>query len=76
MFGLDDRIASMSDGATLLVVVLVALVLGLRHASDPDHLAAVTTLIASSRDRAVRLALTCPDALELRAWTSRSASTS
>ncbi len=41
MFGLDDRIATMSDGATLLVVVVVALVLGLRHATDPDHLAAV-----------------------------------
>jgi ABC-type nickel/cobalt efflux system permease component RcnA len=28
-------------------VLLVALALGLRHASDPDHLAAVSTLIAS-----------------------------
>jgi ABC-type nickel/cobalt efflux system permease component RcnA len=33
-------------GATLGVVLLVSLVLGLRHASDPDHLAAVTSLIA------------------------------
>ena len=32
------------------VVLLVSLLLGLRHASDPDHLAAVTTLIASERD--------------------------
>ena len=33
-------------GMTLGVVLLVSLVLGLRHASDPDHLAAVTSLIA------------------------------
>jgi ABC-type nickel/cobalt efflux system permease component RcnA len=29
------------------VILLISLLLGLRHASDPDHLAAVTTLIAS-----------------------------
>ena len=56
MFGLDDRIASFSDGTTLLVVMVVAIVLGLRHASDPDHLAAVTTLIASGKERAARKA--------------------
>ena len=56
MFGLDERIASFSDGTTLLVVAAVAVVLGLRHASDPDHLAAVTTLIASGRERAARRA--------------------
>ena len=56
MFGLDDRIASLSDGTTLLVVVVVSIVLGLRHASDPDHLAAVTTLIASGKERAARRA--------------------
>jgi hypothetical protein len=54
MFGLDDKIASFSTGATLGIVIVVALVLGLRHATDPDHLAAVTTLIASSKDRAAR----------------------
>ena len=56
MFGLDDRIASLSDGTTLLVVLVVSIVLGLRHASDPDHLAAVTTLIASGKERAARRA--------------------
>src|SRR5829696_3098612 len=35
---------------TLWVVILVSLALGLRHATDPDHLAAVTTLIASEED--------------------------
>lgn len=33
------------------VILLISLALGLRHASDPDHLAAVTTLIASERER-------------------------
>jgi high-affinity nickel permease len=50
MFGLDDKLASFSDGTTPLVVVVVAIGLGLRHASDPDHLAAVTTLVASGRE--------------------------
>lgn len=56
MFGLDDTIATMSDGASLLLVCLVAILLGLRHAIDPDHLAAMTTLIASGRERAGRAA--------------------
>src|SRR5215210_4518470 len=33
------------------VILLISLFLGLRHASDPDHLAAVTTLIASEEER-------------------------
>jgi ABC-type nickel/cobalt efflux system permease component RcnA len=37
-------------------VLLVSLLLGLRHASDPDHLAAVTTLMASEEPEAVRKA--------------------
>jgi ABC-type nickel/cobalt efflux system permease component RcnA len=36
--------------AAIWVILLVSLALGLRHASDPDHLAAVTTLIASEKD--------------------------
>jgi ABC-type nickel/cobalt efflux system permease component RcnA len=52
MFGLDDTIASLGDGTSLLLVALVATLLGLRHATDPDHVAAVTTLVASGRDRA------------------------
>jgi high-affinity nickel permease len=34
------------DGAGWPVVLLLAALLGLRHATDPDHLAAVTTLVA------------------------------
>jgi hypothetical protein len=56
MFGLDDWIASFSDGTTLLLVCAVAVVLGLRHATDPDHLAAVSTLIAGTRERAATAA--------------------
>jgi high-affinity nickel permease len=62
MFGLDDWIATFSDGATVGLIVVAAVLLGLRHASDPDHLAAVSTLIASGKDRtkrsAARLGLT------------------
>lgn len=56
MFGLDDWVAGFSDGASLWLVVLVGVVLGLRHATDPDHLAAVTALIASGRERSGRAA--------------------
>jgi high-affinity nickel permease len=52
MFGLDDSLASMTDGTSLVLVALVAALLGLRHATDPDHLAAVTTLVAGARERA------------------------
>jgi hypothetical protein len=52
MFGMDDWIAGLSDGGSIAVVVAVAVLLGLRHATDPDHLAAVTTLVASGRKRA------------------------
>ena len=51
MFGLDERIAT-ADGASIWIVLAVAVLLGLRHATDPDHLAAVTTLVASGRERA------------------------
>jgi cytochrome c biogenesis protein CcdA len=40
----------------LAVVLAVALGLGLRHASDPDHLAAVSTLIASEPEDGTRRA--------------------
>jgi HupE / UreJ protein len=56
MFGLDDSIAALSDGGSVWLVVLAAVLLGLRHATDPDHLAAVTTLVAGRRDRAARAA--------------------
>jgi high-affinity nickel permease len=54
MFGLDESIAASSDGASLWIVLAVAVLLGLRHATDPDHLAAVTTLLAGGQERAAR----------------------
>ena len=44
---LDEWLTGLFDGAPLLVALGIALILGLRHASDPDHLVAVTSLVAS-----------------------------
>jgi ABC-type nickel/cobalt efflux system permease component RcnA len=41
----------MHGPASPWVILLISALLGLRHASDPDHLAAVTTLIASEEER-------------------------
>lgn len=57
---LDQALTSLATGAAFPVVLLVALLLGLRHASDPDHLAAVAPLATedpADRRRAVRLGL-------------------
>lgn len=51
MFGLDEHIAEFAGGSAFVVVALVAVLLGLRHATDPDHLTAVITLMAGSDDR-------------------------
>ncbi len=47
MFGLDDWIAELGGGGGLAIAMVVAVLLGLRHATDPDHLTAVSTLVAS-----------------------------
>lgn len=60
MLGLDDRVADLAAGHGVAVALLVALLLGLRHATDPDHLTAVSTLVLSDgrgRGRALRLGL-------------------
>jgi hypothetical protein len=62
MFGLDDWLAGLSESASVGIVLLVAILLGLRHATDPDHIAAMTTLMASGRERATR------SAARLGAW--------
>lgn len=49
MFGLDEAIAALGDGG-LLLALAVALLLGLRHATDPDHLTAICTLVLSDAD--------------------------
>ena len=44
---LDHLITSLFDGAPLAVALGIAFLLGARHASDPDHLVAVTSLVAA-----------------------------
>jgi sulfite exporter TauE/SafE len=51
MFGLDQMISDLSASGGLGVVLAIALLLGLRHAGDPDHLVAVSTLLATEPDR-------------------------
>lgn len=46
---LDAWLTGLFDGSPLLVALGIALVLGLRHASDPDHLVAVTSLVAADQ---------------------------
>jgi ABC-type nickel/cobalt efflux system permease component RcnA len=56
VLGLDEYLASLSDGSPAVLILVVAALLGLRHATDPDHLAAVATLVAGDRETAVRAA--------------------
>jgi hypothetical protein len=43
----DAWLTALFDGAPLVLALVVAFLLGLRHASDPDHLVAVTSLVAA-----------------------------
>jgi ABC-type nickel/cobalt efflux system permease component RcnA len=43
---IDVWLEGLFAGAPLVIALLIALALGLRHASDPDHLVAVTSLVA------------------------------
>jgi high-affinity nickel permease len=43
----DEWLTGLIEGAPLAVALGIAFVLGLRHASDPDHLVAVTSLVAA-----------------------------
>ncbi len=57
MSTIDGRLEGFLQGPPALwVVLLISLLLGLRHASDPDHLAAVSTLIASEEQERIRKA--------------------
>lgn len=52
MSTIDGWLEGLLEGsAGVGVILLISLLLGLRHASDPDHLAAITTLIASEKGR-------------------------
>jgi high-affinity nickel permease len=45
----DAWLEALFAGAPFVFVLVIALLLGLRHASDPDHLVAVTSLVAVDR---------------------------
>lgn len=45
---LDESLTSLFESSPLLVALGLAFLLGLRHASDPDHLVAVTSLVAAN----------------------------
>jgi ABC-type nickel/cobalt efflux system permease component RcnA len=52
MAEIDTWLEGLMHGqGSVALVLVVSLLLGLRHASDPDHLAAVTTLLASEGSR-------------------------
>lgn len=51
MSGLDHWIAGLGRGGGVVIALLVALLLGLRHATDPDHLTAVSALALSDEER-------------------------
>ncbi len=53
MAAIDSWLEGLLNGTdtSLEIILLISLLLGLRHATDPDHLAAVTTLIASEQER-------------------------
>jgi ABC-type nickel/cobalt efflux system permease component RcnA len=57
MSAIDSWLEGFMHGAPGVgIILLVSLLLGLRHATDPDHLAAVTTLIASEKRNRARKA--------------------
>jgi ABC-type nickel/cobalt efflux system permease component RcnA len=56
MTALDHFIASLGQGGGVAIALAVALLLGLRHATDPDHLTAVSTLALSEDRRGARKA--------------------
>jgi ABC-type nickel/cobalt efflux system permease component RcnA len=57
VLGIDEHLAGLGGGSgSLLVALAVALLLGLRHATDPDHLTALSTLVLAEDERGVRQA--------------------
>jgi ABC-type nickel/cobalt efflux system permease component RcnA len=52
----DHWLAGLGRGGGVTIALIVALLLGLRHATDPDHLTAVSTLALSQERRGARRA--------------------
>lgn len=55
MLGLDEHLAHLAGGSVALALA-IAVLLGLRHATDPDHLTAVTTIVLSDERHGARRA--------------------
>jgi high-affinity nickel permease len=51
VLGVDDRIAHLGTSGSLGLALVVAVLLGLRHATDPDHLTALSTLVLCGDER-------------------------
>ena len=52
MAGIDERLTELGGSSgSLLLALAVALLLGLRHATDPDHLTALSTLVLADDER-------------------------
>jgi ABC-type nickel/cobalt efflux system permease component RcnA len=51
---IDHWLAGLGHGGGLVIALAAALLLGLRHATDPDHLTAVSTLALSDGRRGAR----------------------
>lgn len=51
----DARVLELATGAPAVWVLLAAIVLGLRHATDPDHVVAVTALAGTTQRGAAAL---------------------
>jgi ABC-type nickel/cobalt efflux system permease component RcnA len=56
MTGVDHWIAGLGHSGGAVIALITALLLGLRHATDPDHLTAVSTLALSDDRRGARRA--------------------
>jgi ABC-type nickel/cobalt efflux system permease component RcnA len=57
VLGLDDRLAGLGgDDVSLVIALTVALLLGLRHATDPDHLTALSALVLTDDESGTRRA--------------------
>lgn len=56
MHALDSQVAGLAHGDVFLLTVVAAVLLGLRHATDPDHLTAVSALVLGSDTRGPRRA--------------------
>ncbi len=68
MNALDSQLAGLAHGDLFLLTIVAAVLLGFRHATDPDHLTAVSVLVLGSDTRGHRRA----GALRAASWSAGS----